>query len=107
MEPGIPVEGQKSLWLGFGEFLQPETERRPQIFWQCEIRFCYKGLLEEQFQRLHQMIQMKELTSENVEKEREVMTKSLTEVNSVRIARDSRERSKFKEMKRWVTFWIL
>ena len=45
------------------------------------------------------MIQMKELTSENVEKE-EVMTKSLTEVNSVRIARDSRERSKFKEMKR-------
>lgn len=46
------------------------------------------------------MIQMKELTSENVEKEKEVMTKRLTEVNSVRIARDSRERSKFKEMKR-------
>lgn len=62
-------KGRKSLWLGFGAFLQPETGRKPQIFWQCEIRFCYKGLLEEQFQRLHQMIQMKELTSENVEKE--------------------------------------
>ena len=46
------------------------------------------------------MIQMKELTSENVEKEGEGMTKSLTEMNSARIARDSRKRSKFKEMKR-------
>lgn len=100
LETGLPVEGQKSLWLGFGAFLQPETGRKPQIFWQCEIRFCYKGLLEEQFQRLHQMIQMKELTSENVEKEGEGMTKSLTEMNSACIARDSRKRSKFKETKR-------
>lgn len=44
---GLPVEGQNSLWLGFGEFPRPETGRRPQIFWQCEIRFCYKGMLEE------------------------------------------------------------
>ena len=93
MESGLPVEGQ---WLGFGEFLQPETGRRLQIFWQCEITFCYKGMMEEQFQRLHQMIQKKESTSENVEKEKEVMTKSLTEVDSAHIARDSREKSKLR-----------
>ena len=53
-------------------------------------------MLEEQFQRLHQMIQKKESTSENVEKEKEVMTKSLTEVDSAHIARDSREKSKLR-----------
>ena len=53
-------------------------------------------MLEEQFQRLHQMIQKKESTSENVEKEKEMMTKSLTEVDSAHIARDSREKSKLR-----------
>lgn len=51
------------------------------------------------------MIQMKESTSENVGKEKEVMTKSLTEVDSAHIARDSRERTKFKKMRRLVKFW--
>lgn len=65
--PGLPTagvcpgdwatsgRGRKVFGLALG-ILQPETGRKPQIFWQCEIRFCYKGLLENSSKRLQQMI---------------------------------------------------
>lgn len=60
---------------------------KPKRFGQCEDRFCYTGLLGEQFQRFQKVTWMKESTSENVEKEKEVITESLAEVDSSGIAK--------------------
>lgn len=64
----LPVEGQKSSELALEHSCSLKQEGSPKYFGSVKSGSATKGCWRNMFQRLHQMIQMKELTSENVKK---------------------------------------